>query len=192
VVALKFVAYFATSRHDSASMLIVVMGVTGAGKSTFGKQLAQRIGLPFFDADDFHPASNKSKMAADVPLNDTDRAPWLERLANEAAGWEAAGGAVLACSALKQSYRTLLLSRVGCGRIVYLAVERAELQRRLEARRGQHEFIGSFDRILDEQFRDLEEPEDAIVLRGNDDVDQGVERVARQLQDEAGGSPSFE
>ncbi|MES1188877.1 MAG: gluconokinase, GntK/IdnK-type [Myxococcales bacterium] len=165
-------------------MLIVVMGVTGAGKSTFGQQLAERIGLPFFDADDFHPPANKLKMAADQPLNDADRAPWLERLANEAVGWEAAGGAVLACSALKRRYRERLLSGVRRGRIVYIEVERVELQRRLEARRGQHEFIGSFTRILDEQFRDLEKPDDAIVVSGDLPPSEGVERVARQLLSE--------
>lgn len=170
-------------------MLIVVMGVTGAGKSTFGRQLAERIGLPFYDADDFHPPANKLKMAADQPLNDADRAPWLERLANEAAGWEAAGGAVLACSALKRSYRERLLSGVRRGRIVYIEVERAELQRRLEARRGQHEFIGSFTRILDEQFRDLEKPDDAIVVSGDLAPSEGVELVARQLSSELSPGP---
>jgi len=170
-------------------MLIVVMGVTGAGKSTFGERLAERIGLTFYDADDFHPPANKLKMAADQPLNDADRAPWLERLANEAVGWEAAGGAVLACSALKRSYRERLLSGVRRGRIVYIEVERAELQRRLEARRGHHEFIGSFTRILDEQFRDLEKPDDAIVVSGDLALGEGVERVARQLLSEMAPGP---
>jgi carbohydrate kinase (thermoresistant glucokinase family) len=121
-------------------------------------------------------------MAADVPLSDADRAPWLERLANEAAGWEADGGAVLACSALKGSYRALLLSRVHSARFVHIDVARAELQRRLEARRGQHEFIGSFDQILSKQLGDLEVPEDAIVLPGNIGHDEGVVRVVRILQ----------
>jgi 6-phosphogluconate dehydrogenase/gluconokinase len=163
-------------------MLIVVMGVTGAGKSTFGRLLAERLGLRFFDADDFHPQANKLKMAADQPLTDEDRAPWLERLANEAAAWEAEGGAVLACSALKGRYRAQLLSRVRDARFVHIDVERAELQRRLEGRRGQHEFIGSFTRILDEQLRDLEVPEDALVLPGSLSHAEGVERVAQTLE----------
>jgi carbohydrate kinase (thermoresistant glucokinase family) len=162
-------------------MFIVVMGVTGAGKSTLGAKLAQRVALPFFDADDFHPPSNKQKMAANEPLSDADRAPWLERLAGEAARWEASGGAVLACSALKHSYRTRLLARVRSARVVYIDVARAELVRRLEARRGRHEFIGSFDRILDEQLRELEPPDDAIVLPGHIGHDEGAERVARLL-----------
>jgi carbohydrate kinase (thermoresistant glucokinase family) len=163
-------------------MLILVMGVTGTGKSTLAKHLAERLGLPYFDADDFHPASNKQKMAANVPLTDEDRQPWLERLAAEAESWERQGGAVLACSALKQRYRALLFSRVEQGRVVYLDVERAELERRLQVRRGSHEFIGSFDRILEGQFRDLEPPENAIVVPGRLDHDAGVELVVQELQ----------
>jgi carbohydrate kinase (thermoresistant glucokinase family) len=164
-------------------MLIVVMGVMGAGKSTFGRRLAARLELPFFDADDFHPLTNKLKMAANSALNDADRQPWLQRLAVEAAGWEANGGAVLACSALKKSYRDQLFAGVSSTRTIHLDVERAELVRRLEARRGQHEFIASFDRLLDEQLRDLEPPDDAIVVGGS--IDQGaIERVARFLRRE--------
>jgi carbohydrate kinase (thermoresistant glucokinase family) len=163
-------------------MLILVMGVTGAGKSTFGKKLAARLGLPFFDADDFHPPSNKLKMAADVPLDDADRGPWLQRLAAESASWEEHGGAVLACSALKRGYRAQLLARTSRAHTVYLDVERAELVRRLEARRGQHELIASFDRILEKQLHDLEPPDDAIVLAGSIDHDEGVEYVARLLR----------
>jgi carbohydrate kinase (thermoresistant glucokinase family) len=162
-------------------MLIVVMGVTGAGKSTFGKLLAQRLGLPFFDADDFHPPANKRKMAANQPLTDADRAPWLEQLAVEAERWEATGGAVLACSALKRSYRAQLAARVSHARTVLLDVDRAELVRRLEARRGQHEFIGAFDRILDDQLQTLEPPEDAIVVPGTLPHAEGVELVAQRL-----------
>jgi carbohydrate kinase (thermoresistant glucokinase family) len=164
-------------------MLIVVMGVTGAGKSTLGKRLADRLKLPFFDADDFHPAANKLKMAADEPLTDADRAPWLERLAMEAGAWEAGGGAVLACSALKRSYRELLTSNVSRAYFVHIDVERAELQRRLEARRGQHEFIKSFDQILNDQLRVLEVPDDAIVLPGSLSHDEGVERVVQMLRE---------
>jgi carbohydrate kinase (thermoresistant glucokinase family) len=163
-------------------MLILVMGVTGSGKSTLGRQLASRLGLPFFDADDFHSASNKQKMANNEPLNDADRAPWLERLAREAARWEASGGAVLACSALKSAYRAVLCSAVATARVVYLDVPRAELVRRLEARRGQHEFIAAFDRILDEQLRDLE-PACDIRVEGLSPLADSVEQIARALAD---------
>lgn len=162
-------------------MLILVMGVMGSGKSTLGEKLATRLALPFFDADDFHPAANKQKMASNVALDDQDREPWLQRLSCEAATWEERGGAVLACSALKQSYRDRLFARVASGHTVYLDVDRAELVRRLEARRGQHEFIASFDRLLEEQLRDLEAPSDAIVLPGNVDQDEAVTRVTQVL-----------
>jgi carbohydrate kinase (thermoresistant glucokinase family) len=165
----------------AARMLIVVMGVTGAGKSTLGRRLAARLKLPFFDADDFHPVSNKLKLAANVALDDADREPWLQRLALEAADWETSGGAVLACSALKRSYRARLLERVSSAYTVHLDVERAELVRRLEARRGQHELVASFDRILEEQLRDLEPPDDAIVLTGSIHHDEAVEQVVQRL-----------
>src|SRR3954462_13690936 len=104
----------ASSRSSELSrlrvlMFVLVMGVTGSGKSTLGKLLADRLGLPFHDADDYHPPENRAKMAADIPLDEEDRRPWLALLAQLAVGWQAAGGAVLACSALKQAYRELLL-----------------------------------------------------------------------------------
>ena len=90
-------------------MIVVVMGVTGCGKSTVGAALAARLGWPFLDADDFHPEANVAKMASGVPLDDGDRWPWLDRIADELRRIEAAGGsAVLACSALKEAYRERL------------------------------------------------------------------------------------
>ena len=139
-------------------MFVIVMGVTGCGKSTIGKLLAISLGLPFYDADAFHPAENRAKMAANIALSDADRWPWLERLALLAADWNAEGGAVLACSALKQAYRDLLVSRVRDSRIVYLELARAAAEVRLEGRRGKHEFVGDFDRLLAGQYRDLEPP----------------------------------
>jgi gluconokinase len=122
-------------------------------------------------------------MAANVALNDADREPWLQRLALEVTRGESAGGVVLACSALKRSYRDRLFACVQAGYTVYLEVERAELVRRLEARRGQHEFIAAFDRLLDEQLRDLEPPADAFVVRGGVDQDDAVARLAQILED---------
>ena len=82
-------------------MIFIVCGVSGVGKTTTGKLLSESLELPFFDADDFHPASNVDKMSRGIPLDDADRQPWLETLACELAEWEKQGGAVLACSALK-------------------------------------------------------------------------------------------
>jgi|GEM_PF-92225 len=163
-------------------MLIVVMGVTGSGKSSLAASLALRLGLEFHDADDFHPPANKAKMAANIALDDADRAPWLARIAEASVDWERRGGAVLACSALKQRYRDVLVSRVPRSRFVYLKLTQATVAARLEARRGQHAIIGAFDRVLDGQFRDLEEPLDAIVLEPPGSVAELTERAVVALQ----------
>ena len=158
------------------------MGVTGSGKTTIGRLLAQRLHLPFYDADDFHPPANKAKMAANVPLDDADRWPWLELLATAAAGWEASGGAVLACSALKRSYREVLFRSVtSSARVVYLELDRDEANARLDRRKGHHAFVKDYDRLLAGQFRDLEVPEDAIVVPATLSPDEQVERVVSSL-----------
>lgn len=162
-------------------MLIVVMGVTGAGKSTVGRALAERLGLSFYDADDFHPPENREKMARNEPLGDADRWPWLEAMASAVPRWEAAGGAVLACSALKQAYRDILLKNAAVSRVVYLRLTPDQIRPRLERRRGHHAFVSEFDRLLEGQFRDLEEPLDALVEPGHLPPSELVERVRRRL-----------
>lgn len=120
-------------------MILIVCGVSGAGKTTIGKLLSEALAIPFFDADDFHPASNVEKMSAGVPLDDADRQPWLETLASELPEWEKSGGAVLACSALKESYRATLGSR--CGEAVqWIILDAPEelLAERLAARKGHY------------------------------------------------------
>jgi gluconokinase len=139
-------------------VIVVVMGVTGAGKTTVGRLLARALGCEFLDADDYHPAANVAKMRAGEPLTDEDRAPWLARL-NELLQARAAGSAVLACSALKQRYRDRLLAGVPEGRLVYLRGTKALIAARLEARRGHY----MDPALLDSQFAALEEPADAIV-----------------------------
>lgn len=163
-------------------MFVIVMGVTGCGKSTVGALLAARLGLAFHDADTYHPAENRAKMAANIPLGDADRWPWLERLAELSLEWEAQGGAVLACSALKQAYRDVLVKNVPGHRIVYLELSRPGAERRLEKRRGQHEFVRDFDRLLDGQYRDLEPPTDALTVSAELTPPQIVDHVAAQLQ----------
>jgi carbohydrate kinase (thermoresistant glucokinase family) len=159
-------------------MFVLVMGVTGSGKSTSGALLAARLGLAFHDADDYHPPENRAKMAADIPLSDADRWPWLERLAELAAVWENEGGAVLACSALKQAYRDLLLARVATPRVVYLELTRAEAEARLEARRGQHAIVRDFTSLLDGQYRDLEPPIHALSVSAALTPTEIVDRAA--------------
>lgn len=144
-------------------MIILLMGVAGAGKTTVGKLLASRLGWDFADADDYHSASNVEKMRNGIPLTDADRAPWLASLRSLIAAWIAAGkSAVLACSALKQAYRDNLT--VGPEvRVVYLKVTPDVLRQRLAARRGHF----MTEAMLDSQLAALEEPKDAAVIDAN-------------------------
>ena len=136
--------------------MIVVCGVAGAGKTTVGKLLSEKLGVPFYDADDFHPESNIEKMGNGRPLFDEDRQPWLETLAARMGDWEKEGGGVLACSALKELYRETLAS--GCEedlRWVFLTGTEATLAKRLASRQGHF-----FDRnLLGTQLSALEIPD---------------------------------
>jgi carbohydrate kinase (thermoresistant glucokinase family) len=91
-------------------MIYILMGVSGSGKTTVGKALADKLMIPFFDADDFHTSSNIIKMKSGLPLNDEDRMPWLNSIAENMLVWEQTQGAVLACSALKESYREVFIN----------------------------------------------------------------------------------
>src|SRR5512133_642162 len=117
----------------------IVMGVSGCGKTTVGKLLAERLGWDFYDADDFHPPANIAKMAAGIPLNDDDRAPWLAKLHDLITTClkENRPG-VLACSALKERYRQILLASNDATRIVYLKGSFDLIQERMSARAGHY------------------------------------------------------
>ena len=135
--------------------VIIVMGVAGCGKSTIGARLAARNNGSFHDADDFHPASNIAKMASGQPLDDSDRAPWLERLRQEVIDAVPAGGlAVLACSALKKIYREQLAVGTPGVAVVYLKGDAATLTSRLAARPNHYMKAG----MLESQLAILEEP----------------------------------
>src|SRR5271163_3527440 len=145
-------------------MILLVTGVTGSGKTTVGRLLAQRLGWLFLDADDFHPAANIEKMKHGVPLTDEDREPWLGAIHAELLRCAAKKqDAALACSALKQSYRERLAAGVEV-RICYLKGTYREIAARLRRRSGH--FAG--EAILAGQFADLEEPGDALVVRVGD------------------------
>ena len=132
-------------------MIVIVMGVSGCGKSTIGQLLAERLGYPFLDADEFHPPGNVSKMAAGTPLTDAERKPWLDLLN---AKLHARENAVLACSALKESYRQILSKGLADCRIVHLRGSVELIRSRLTERK--HRYMPAS--LLDSQFATLEPP----------------------------------
>jgi gluconokinase len=157
-------------------MVVIVMGVTGAGKPTVGNMLAGQMAWTFVDADSFHSAANVDKMRRGIPLDDADRAPWLQAMRDAISQWiQDRGNVVLACSALKRSYRDEL--RVGPEvRVVYLKGSKELISSRLRQRHGH--FAG--ESILAGQFADLEEPTDAIVV----DVGLSPEEIVRGIREQ--------
>src|SRR5438445_1512706 len=153
------------------------MGVTGAGKTTIGTMLAAQLNWQFADADPFHPPANVQKMSRSVPLNDTDRAPWLAAMRKTILDWIAAGkNVVLACSALKRAYRDELRPSPEV-KIIYLKGTYALFAERIRHRRGH--FAG--EQILAGQFADLEEPDDAITVDAAKSPDEIVAGIRRRL-----------
>jgi len=142
-------------------MIIVIMGVAGCGKSTIGKLLAERLSLPFIEADDFHSNENISKMRSGIPLNDEDRYPWLRSLSHELQMHERNKGAVLACSALKESYRKILQEGLQ-EKIVWIYLEGDEqtLRERLKNRKGHF----MHEELLKSQLATLEKPDYAYTF----------------------------
>lgn len=166
-----------TLPHDGGAPLLVVMGVSGSGKSTVGAALAQRLGVPFEDADDLHPPANIAKMSAGIPLDDGDRRPWLETIGEWLAAHDGQGG-VISCSALKRSYRDQLRAHAARAVFVHLHGTREVIARRQAARPG-HFMPAS---LLDSQFDTLEplaEDEAGVVI----DVDQPVDVIVQQYVD---------
>lgn len=147
----------------------VIAGVSGCGKTTVGRALAAKLGVPFLDADDFHPPANVAKMRAGTPLDDADRAPWLEVLGSELAKHESV---VLACSALKRAYRDRLRQLAGPVAFVVLEVPREVLESRM---RGRDHFMPP--ELLDSQLADLELGDDVRVV----DASGSPERVVEGL-----------
>ena len=155
------------------------MGAAGAGKTTVGRLLADRLGCAFADADDFHSASNVAKMRDGVALTDADREPWLDRM-HEVLRASALRGQslVLACSALKQAYRDLLTADVSDVRLVYLKADPALLRARVTQRRD-HYMPAT---LVDSQIATLEEPSGAVVVDASQPPEGIVDELAARIR----------
>jgi gluconokinase len=154
-------------------MIVLVMGVAGSGKTTIGRMLASRLGWVYLEADDFHSAANKEKMHRGEHLTEADRLPWLRAMHAELQNQSARGkNAVLACSALNEEYRRILMDGLNV-KLVYLRGSKELIASRLRHRTGH--FAG--EAILDDQFAVLEEPRDAIVV----DIAEEPERIVEEL-----------
>jgi gluconokinase len=158
------------------------MGVSGSGKSTIAARLADQLGWTFEDGDRFHPASNIAKMKAGHPLNDEDRRPWLQAIADEIdRACKAGGHLVIACSALKRVYRDILVHKRNDVRIVFLDGSRELIANRLAGRKGH--FMPP--ELLDSQFKTLEPPqadEDSVTTPIDAPVETIVNHIVAQLE----------
>jgi carbohydrate kinase (thermoresistant glucokinase family) len=161
--------------------MIVIMGVSGSGKTTIGLQLSNTLGIPFYDADDFHSEENVTKMKQNIPLNDTDRQPWLESLAVNISEWDSKNGAILACSALKESYRKTLASRVNSITWIYLSGSFDIINSRINNRSGHY----MKSTLLQSQFDTLEIPEYGIHIDADLDPKEIVATITSKLEGNA-------
>ncbi len=170
-----------SSKRTESTTLIIVCGVAGSGKTRIGSALAQELGWNFRDADDYHSPANIEKISRGQPLGDQEREPWLRKLANDIDRWLDDGvKTVLACSALKQSYRDLLAGGSQQVRFVYLKGPNDLFHSRLAQRHG-HFFKAN---MLESQFRDLEEPQAAIVVNAQLDPHEIVAYIKEELAKE--------
>ena len=157
----------------------IIMGVSGCGKTEVGKSLSQYLGWDFYDADDFHPQANIEKMANGIPLNDSDRAPWLDSLHHLiSSSLRTDKPGVLACSALKEGYRQKLMDGNDGLQFVYLKGSYELIWSRMVERREHY----MKPHMLDSQFKTLEEPTDALTLDISMSVDDIVQEILRHMQ----------
>ena len=157
--------------------ILFLMGVSGSGKSTVGKLLADKLQFPFFDGDSFHPEANVKKMKEGHPLNDDDRQGWLEKL-NEVGIENLSTGAVIVCSSLKQKYRTILGKNLENNhQFVYLEGSFELINARLSERKNHYMPAG----LLQSQFDDLETPIDALTVSIDQTPDDIVKDIIEKL-----------
>jgi carbohydrate kinase (thermoresistant glucokinase family) len=159
-------------------MIVLVMGVSGSGKTTIGEALARELGWKYLDADDYHPRENIAKMAAGIPLEDSDRGPWLEKINEELLKIQKQGeSAVVGCSALKQAYRERLARRLREFEVVYLRGDFELLESRIAARK--HRYMPAS--LLQSQFDTLEPPAHAIEVDVSASIERSVAKIKKQL-----------
>ncbi|KST63155.1 gluconokinase [Mastigocoleus testarum] len=157
-------------------MIIILIGVSGSGKTTIGKQLADSLNWQFYDADDFHSAKNIEKMQAAIPLEDSDRMPWLQAIADAIAKWlQENQNIIMACSALKESYRQLLLIDRENIQFIYLKGSFELIQKRLQKR--ENHFMS--ERLLKNQFDVLEEPSNIPTI----DISNPPEKIVATIRE---------
>ena len=163
-------------------MFVIVMGVSGSGKTTIGRSLAKRLGCPFYDGDDFHPPANVAKMASGIPLNDEDRAVWLTVLADIIrSGLVSGARGVIACSALKERYRNLLRLDHSNVKFVYLKGSYELILSRMQARAGHY----MKPTMLQSQFATLEEPDNVLTI----DISHSPEDILNTIMTHLSDSP---
>ena len=169
-------------------VIAIVMGVSGSGKTTVSVLLAAALGCQFEEGDDLHPAANVEKMHSGTPLTDADRLPWLQKIAGEIDGWRARGeSGVLTCSALKRSYRNMIIGNRPDVTLVYLKGSYDLIRRRMAAR---HEHFMPVA-LLDSQFATLQEPtpdEHPITIDVGGRPTEIVAKIVRQLEERQGGA----
>ena len=162
-------------------MVLVIMGVSGSGKTTVGKLLAERLGWQYQEGDALHPPENVAKMSAGTPLSDADRGPWLRRIADHIDAWRSAGETgVITCSALKRAYRDIIIGDRPDVGLAHLRGSRELIGRRMAARKGH--FMPTA--LLDNQFATLQEPspeERAITVDVGGTPAEIVDEILRQL-----------
>lgn len=158
-------------------MVYILIGVSGSGKTTIGKALSNKLQLPFYDADDFHPESNIKKMASKIPLSDSDRKPWLETLLEKTFEWNRNGDCFLACSCLKKSYRDILDKNKDI-KFIYLDLDYLSVEKRLK-KRTDHFF--PFE-LIKSQFDILEISKDLIKIDSNRSVEKIVDEVLELIR----------
>ena len=162
-------------------MIVILMGVSGSGKTTIGTAFAERMHTTFADADDYHSAANKAKMAAGHPLDDQDRQPWLETLNSLLLQWfEAGKGGILACSALKDEYRKTLVRGLPPNGYTFVLLDgsRELIAERMSERKNHY----MNPDLLDSQFATLEPPANALRITNDRAPEQVVDQIVKHLK----------